>query len=119
MLFFAGIWINIISKSRPVKAVIRITNTFSGFFSVVLRATPRLILFVLFLPRKGQNHAVHGFVGAAQASMDGRITDAPRPEIRRRMRRIGGKRYPFLPRAKKIQADSPVFCGGKKCAQMP
>jgi hypothetical protein len=40
--------------------------------------------------------------------MDGRITDAPRPEIRRRMRRIGGERYPLLPQAKKIQADSPV-----------
>jgi hypothetical protein len=59
-------------------------------------------------PRKGQNHAVHGFVGAPQASMDGRITDAPRPEIRRRMRRIGGERYPFLPTAKKIQADNAV-----------
>jgi hypothetical protein len=35
--------------------------------------------------------------------------------------RKGLERYPFLPEAKKIQAESPVFCGAKrrkKCAQI-
>jgi hypothetical protein len=45
------------------------------------KPTPHGKTSCVFIPspapgtRKGQNHAVHGFVGAPQASMDGRITE--------------------------------------------
>jgi hypothetical protein len=58
--------------------------------------------------RKGQNHAVHGFVGAPQASMDGRITEVNAERLRVRPGRKSG-----AGNAQGIEAVS-FFAAGEK-----